>query len=52
MYVILGELFMMFIITSFSFDTNLFLSTLKGSVMRLVLYAAYSFLLALFLKKE
>ena len=50
--VILGELFMMFIITSFSFDTNLFLSTLKGSVMRLVLYAAYSFLLALFLKKE
>ena len=43
---------MMFILTSFSFDTNHFLSTLQGSVMSLVPYAAYSFLLALFLKKE
>jgi len=50
--IILGELFMMFILTSFSFDTSQFLSTLQGSVFRLVLYAAYSFLLALFLKKE
>ena len=50
--IILGQLFMMFILTSFSFDTSQFLSTLQGSVMTLVLYAAYSFLLALFLKKE
>ena len=50
--IILGQLFMMFILTSFSFDTNHFLSTLQGSVMSLVPYAAYSFLLALFLKKE
>ena len=43
---------MMFIYTSFSFNLNQFLITLQGSVMSLVIFAAYSFLLALFLKKQ
>ena len=48
---VLGQLIMMFIYTSFSFNMNQFLITLQGSVMSLVIFAAYSFLLALFLKK-
>jgi len=43
---------MMFIYTSFNFNMNQFLITLQGSVMSLVIFAAYSFLLALFLKKQ
>jgi len=49
---ILGQLMMMFIYTSFNFNMNQFLITLQGSVMSLVIFAAYSFLLALFLKKQ
>ena len=49
---ILGQLIMMFIYTSFSFNMSQFLITLQGAVMSLVIFAAYSFFLALFLIKK
>ena len=49
---ILGKLMMLFISKSFQFGTDELLETLNAGVFGLVIFAAYSFLLAYFLKKQ
>ena len=49
---ILGKLMMMFVSTSFQFGIDEILMSLNAGVLGLIICAGYSFLLAIFLKKQ